>query len=122
PEGAWKRTKVLFDEPAKNVQVRVTELTRLDKERTRLGTEFTISLHGERERLQWARGIRLLDLTVEADAVIIAQVETELTIKFTPGTFPPEVSVAPKVIGTKLTLKQFDLNRIGPVLLGNKEA
>jgi hypothetical protein len=122
PEGAWKRTKVTFDEPARNVQVRVTELTRIDKERTRLGAEFTISLHGERQRLQWARGIRLLDLTVEADAVIVAHLDTELTIKLTPGTFPPEISVAPKVLGTKLALKQFDLNRVGPVLFGNKEA
>jgi hypothetical protein len=72
--------------------------------------------------LQWARGIRLLDLTVEADAVIVAHIETELTIKVTPRTFPPEITVAPKVLGTKLSLKQFDLNRVGPVLLGNKEA
>src|SRR5438067_919872 len=27
PEGAWKRTKVTFDDPARNVQIRVTDLT-----------------------------------------------------------------------------------------------
>ncbi len=122
PEGGWKRTKLTLDDPARNVQIRVTELSRIDKERTRLGVEVTVSLHGERERLQWARGIRLLGITVEADAVIVANLETELTIKFTPGKFPPEINVTPKVLQTKLELKQFDLNRLGPVQLGNKEA
>ena len=36
--------------------------------------------------------------------------------------FPPEISVVPKVLATKLALKQFDLHRVGPVAFGEKEA
>jgi deoxyhypusine synthase len=32
------------------------------------------------------------------------------------------VIVTPKVMDTKLELKRFDLNRVGPVLLGTEEA
>ena len=122
PEGAWKRTKVWLDDPAKALQLRVTELRPLNREKTRLVLEATIALHGERERQQWVRGLMLLNPIVQADAVIAATFEMDLAIKLTPKTFPPDISVKPKVVSTKLELKQFDLNRIGPVLLGNKEA
>jgi hypothetical protein len=122
PHGGWKRSKVWLDDPAKNLQIRITNLQRVDKGRTRIGLEATLALHGERERQQWVKGLRLLGLTVQADAVVTAHLDTEITVAFNAKKFPPEVIVTPKVMDTKLELKRFDLNRVGPVLLGTEEA
>jgi hypothetical protein len=122
PHGAWKRTKVWLDEPARDVQIRVTELRNTGKDKTRLGLEATIALHGERERQQWRNGLHLFDLTVQADAVVTVALDTEVTVTLNAGKFPPDLTVQPKVLQTRLELKSFDLKRIGPVLLGSKEA
>jgi hypothetical protein len=122
PHGPWKRTKVWLDDPARDVQIRVTDLKKAEKDKSRLGLEATIALHGERERQQWRNGLQLFDLTVQADAVVTVTLDTEVTITLNAGKFPPDLSVQPKVLQTRLELKSFDLKRIGPVVLGNKEA
>lgn len=122
PHGPWKRTKVWLDDPARDLQVRVVELRNAGKDKARLALEATINLHGERERQGWRNGLMLLDLTVQADAVVTVALDAEVTISINSKKFPPEVTVEPKVLQSRLELKRFDLNRIGPVLLGNKEA
>ena len=46
----------------------------------------------------------------------------EVAVTINAGKFPPEVTVQPKVLQSRVELKRFELNRLGPVLLGNKEA
>src|SRR5439155_2362299 len=53
PQGPWSRTKVWFDDPARDVEIRVVEKRKLDDGKTRLVREATIRLHGERQRQQW---------------------------------------------------------------------
>jgi hypothetical protein len=122
PHGAWKRNKVWIDDPARDIQIRVTNLQRVDKDRTRVGLEVTGAIHGEREHQQWVKGLRLLGLTVQADAVLTAHLDAEVTVAVDAKKFPPDISVSPKVIETKLELKKFDLNRVGVVQFGQKEA
>ncbi len=122
PQGAWKRTKLVVEDPARDVQVRVTSLESAGRDKSRLGLEVTAALHGERQREQWVKGLRLLDLTVQADAIVVGNLDVELTARFDRSKFPPELIVTPKILQTKLELRRFDLNRIGPVLLGEKEA
>ena len=57
------------------------------------------------------------DLEVYQNALATGLRVYELSKKF-----PPEVTVKPRVLQSRLELKRFDLNRIGPVQLGNKEA
>jgi hypothetical protein len=52
----------------------------------------------------------------------VADLETEVKITANLKKFPPELNVVPKVLQTKLSLKQFDLHRVGPVAFGEKEA
>jgi len=119
PQGTWVRTKVWFDDPARDVQLRVVDQRQKDDNKSRLVLEATIKLHGERQRQEWLRGLKLVDLTARADAVILATFDVDLTVELKAGKLLPELKVEPKVVKTKLELKEFDLQKLnigaGPV-------
>jgi hypothetical protein len=123
PHGPWIRSKVWIDDPGRDVQVRVTDMRKAEAGKgTRLSIEATVALHGERERQQWLRGLRLVDLTVQADAVVVASFDVDVAVRFKAGTLPPELVIEPKVVRTQLDLKRFDLHRVGPVQFTGKDA
>lgn len=117
PHGGWVRNKVWFDDPKRDIQMRVVTLESLDTKRSRLVLEVTAAVHAERERQQWRNGVRLIGVSVQADAVVTATFEAEVKISLQGKKFPPEVLVEPVIKKTQLDLKSFSLNRVGPVQL-----
>jgi hypothetical protein len=113
PHGSWKRTKVTFDDPAKDVTIEVKDLKKIEGNLYRLQVDSTISAHSERQQQQWKNGVKLLDITAYADVVVTVALDCEVraTLKLTK--FPPEVEVQPKVVESKLLLKEFNLRRLG---------
>lgn len=118
PDGMWIRSKVWLDDPAKDVRLAVRDLTKVDAKTIRLNLDATVAVHAERERKLWRKGLQLLGLTTQADALVTATLDCEVGISFNAAKFPPELIVQPKVVGSRLELKEFTLRRVGPVLEG----
>lgn len=119
PDGAWKRSFVWLDDPAKDIQIRVKDLKSVAPKTYRVQMDATVTGHGERERQQWKNGVKLFGITVQADATITAALDIEVKLAFDNSKFPPDVVVTPKVIESKVLLDKFDLNRVGFLIVGD---
>jgi hypothetical protein len=119
PDGAWKRSFVWLDDPAKDIQIRIKDLKSVAPKTYRVKLDAMVSGHGERERQQWRNGVKLIGITVQADATITAALDIEVKLSFDNSKFPPDVVVTPKVVESKVLLDKFDLNRVGFILVGD---
>jgi hypothetical protein len=113
PHGSWKRTKVTFDDPAKDVKIEVKDLKKIEGNLYRLQVDSTISAHSERQQQQWKNGVKLLDITAYADVVVTVALECDVKATLKLNKFPPDVEVEPKVVDSKILLKEFNLRRLG---------
>lgn len=121
PHGHWKRTRVWVDDPAKNVQIQVRDVRKVDAKNTRVQVAATVALHCERERQQWSKGLLLIGLLVQADATVNVALDCDVAISLNTNKFPPELQIEPKVVDCQLNLKEFELIRVGKLIEG-KEA
>lgn len=118
PDGPWKRTLVWLDDPAKDISIRVLDVEQQEANRYRVKLAATVRFHGERERQQWKNGLRLLGVTVQADAKIAAELTCDVKISLDASKLPPDIVAAPKVTTLRLELCEFDLNRVGNLIVG----
>jgi hypothetical protein len=118
PHDHWKRTRVWVDDPAKNIQIQVRDVRKVDDKITRVQVEATVALHAERERQQWSKGLHLFSLTVRADATVGVTLDCDVAITLNTSKFPPELKIEPKVADCQLELKEFDLIRVGKLIEG----
>lgn len=118
PHGTWKRTKIWFDEPARDIRMTVKNFRKDEGKPYQVQIEANVTLHGERERQQWTKGILLLAITAQADTVVTVTLDCEATASFNIAKLPPELQVAPKVVDTRLMLNQFQLNNVANVIRG----
>jgi hypothetical protein len=116
PHGTWKRTKVWIDDPDRDLRIQVPSIRLVDKNTTRLRVEATAALRGARERQDWVRGVRLLGVTAEADAVVRVGLDVDVTLAFDPAKPLDGLKVGAKVTAVQLELKEFNLRRVGPVV------
>jgi hypothetical protein len=113
PHGAWKRTKLWVDDPAKDVRITIREFRKVEGKPSKLVLEATAALHVERQRRQWQRGLQLLDVTVQGDAVVRADVECDVSVALDAKKLPPELVVEAKITQCRLDLKEFELKQVG---------
>lgn len=118
PDGPWKRTVVWLDDPAKDISIRVLDVQQQEPTRYRAKVAATVAFHSERERQQWKNGLKLLGISIQADAKIAAEITSDVKISFDTSKFPPDVIAEPKVAALRLELQEFDLNRIGRIVVG----
>lgn len=119
PDGLWKRTLVWLDDPAKDISIRVLDVQQQpEASRYRVKVAATVAFHGERERKRWKSGVQLYGIAVQADARIASEITCDVKISLDASKFPPDVLAEPKVAAIRLELRDFDLNRVGNVLVG----
>src|SRR5207248_8710338 len=63
-------------------------------------------------------GLKLIGISVQADAQIAADLVCNVKISLDASKLPPDVLAEPKVASLKLELREFDLNRVGRILVG----
>jgi hypothetical protein len=119
PDGPWRRTRLWVDDPARDVQIRVQEVRKTDASKTHIRVEAVAALHGERQRQQWLRGLPLLDITAQADAVVSVALECDVAISLNTTAFPPELRVEPRVTQLHIGLKSFTLKQVGKLIKGD---
>lgn len=117
PDGSWKRSVFWLDDPAKQIQVRVVDVRHLDGNRHVVTVDAGVFVHCEREQQEWKNGIKLLGVTVRADAKVNAQITCDIKITLDTSKFPPDVLAEPKVSNIRIELREFDVHQIGRVML-----
>lgn len=116
PHGTWKRAFYWLDDPRKDLTLRVLDFRKPEGQPYQLKLEATLAVHAERERKEWQKGLQLIGITVNADAVVTATFDCEITVAVNLFKLPPEVKVTPKVTRTQLELQRFDLQNVGGLL------
>lgn len=117
PHGTWKRTRVWVHDPARDLFIEVRDAQKVGKNTSRLRVEATVALQGERERKEWVNGVQLLGVTARADAVVTVGLDVDVTVTLNTDRLPPELNVDAKVVDAKLALRDFNVRRVGPVLV-----
>jgi hypothetical protein len=117
PHGTWKRTRIDIEDPARDIRIEVPEVRKTGKGTTRLRVEATVSLRGERERKEWAKGVSLLGITVQADVVVTVALDVDVTVSVNAARPLDGLTVEAKVDRASLGLKDFQLRRVGPVVI-----
>ena len=97
PDGPWKRTVVWLDDPAKDISIRVLDVQQQEPARYKVKVAAAVAFHSERERQQWKNGVKLVGISIQADAKIAADVTCDVKISFDTSKFPPDVLAEPKV-------------------------
>ncbi len=124
PHGLWRKLRASVNDPAKDLSVRVRSLENKDGV-YRLTLDVEAVLRGEMEVVHWQKGLRLLNLLGEGDAVVMMAVECDIKAKPDPKAPFSKVRLEPTVTDVKMSLKEFTLRqvtlrRLGPVLGGEK--
>jgi hypothetical protein len=123
PHGLWRKVKARVEDPERDVKLRVTNLEQQKDGTYRLTLEVDAVLRGEMEVVKWQKGLRLLNLIGEGDAVVGMTVTCDVKVTLDPKEPLKKVRLEPTVTDLKMGLKDFALNmvalkRLGPVLEG----
>lgn len=115
PHGLWKKFRIWIDDPARDVVVELLDMKRTDKA-YRLQILATAFIHGEGEVKPWQKGLGLPVVSAEADIAIELRMDVDVKLTFITDKFPPDVSVEPWIVSSKLELKDFTLKRIKSII------
>ncbi len=111
-DGLWQRFVTTLVEPAENLQTRVEQIrTTADGVAFSLLVQAKVSGTGQFER--WKKGVRLFDVSTDADATVKARIECQVAIRREPGHLVDDVVLDPQVTAIQLELIDLELNRIG---------
>jgi len=119
PHGAWKKLKLRFDNPSKDIKIQVREFTPIDTKTYRVGLDADIAVHADGEWQQWQKGLMLIGVGVQTDAFIRLGVGCDVGVALNFKSVPPQVDLTPKI--TDLSIDLTDIRgRNGPILADEK--
>lgn len=113
PDGIWKKFRIWIDDPAKDVTIRVLDMQKNDAGGFRLKIEADAALHGQAEVKPWRLGLGLPMVKGDADTLVNLLLDVDVKIALDTKKFPPDVNLIPKVVASKLQLKDFNLKKGG---------
>jgi len=118
--GTWKRLEITQIDPQQNFHVRLGVPQSQPDGRTTFDLSLKSKVNTIARLVQWNRGVRLLSVTLDADAEVEITAQCCLDIQMDPTRFPPDLILKPEVTGANVRLKHVRINRIshfdGPVV------
>ena len=111
-DGLWTEYRGELIDPNKELQIRVENLHNSGPNQTSLQLFLATRLHGEARLEQWKDGVKLLNITTDADCKVEARLDMDVRWHWQPGTLFGDVAVEPKVTGAELRLVDFDLKKV----------
>ncbi|HEX3996956.1 MAG TPA: hypothetical protein VHX65_00215 [Pirellulales bacterium] len=111
-DGLWKEYRAELVDPKKELQIRVQNVRTTAMDQTSLQLFLAARLHGEARLEQWKNGVKLFDVSAEADCKIEARIDMNVRLIMKQGTLLGDVAVEPKVTGADLKLVDFELQKV----------
>jgi len=112
-DGTWTKYRVTPLNPDKNLEVRVEKIESLEGNKVKLELSATAKLRAVGRMSQWERGVQLVSLSAEADAVVRVRGTVEVALKLDPTKLPPDIYLEPTVTAANATIADFELRRVG---------
>lgn len=122
PHGLWKRFKVWMDDPARDLQIQVRDLKKIDAATYRISVEADALIKGETDWQIWQKGLSPGPVTADADVLVNLQLDCDVAVSLNTKKFPPEIVLDPKIASSKLDLREFRLKRVGEIIVIQGEA
>jgi hypothetical protein len=107
--GSWKKAKAWMEEPDKDFVLVVTDLKPLESSKYRLSLTSVAPLLIDYEFQQWLNGIMLVGVNGRAKSKIKIDLDCDVGLSLNVAKFPPEVTVDPKIIATKIDVQDFEV-------------
>jgi hypothetical protein len=113
--GAWTLYRVALVDPQHEFRVAVENERELDGGMVGFDLVFTARIDAFARRSRWVKGVQLVSLSVNADAVVSLRLSCQLASYFDLSALPPDVVFDPRVTAAKLELVEFNVRRISDV-------
>src|SRR6266542_2749478 len=125
PHGLWRKVQARLDDPERDLTIRVRSLQPQPDGVYRLTLDVDAALRGEMEMVHWQKGLRLVNLIAEGDALVGMSVACDVKVTLDPKRPLGKVKLAPNVTDLQMSLKDFKLHqvalrRLGPILEGEQ--
>lgn len=116
PHGLWKKFRIWIDDPHKDVRIDLLDMKKSDGGGFRLKIGADALVHGDAEVKPWQKGLGLPFVKGEADFVIGLVMDVDVKLTLDTSKFPPDLTVEPWIVSSKLELKEINLKRIGSII------
>jgi hypothetical protein len=111
--GTWKHYIVEPIDPQSRLTLDIEDLQALPDGGFAFDLRVSAPVKAQATVHQWAYGVRVLAVTVEADAEATAALRCEVRTTVTPGTILPTVTLSPVVASSEIDVTEFKLRKIG---------
>lgn len=118
--GTWKRYQITPIDPQQHLSVQISPIATLPDGRAAFTVELSSKLHSVAQLAEWNRGVKIMSVTLDADADVRIQLDCRLDVQLDGGRFPPDIVLKPEVTNARIRLRDLHVNRIshfdGPVV------
>lgn len=110
--GDWVRYLGHIEDPKQHVQIWIEDLN-VGPMRSTCQIHARVEFQGEAEYQQWLRGVRLLGVSVVAEATVKIRLDVQLDSKWDRSKLLSTAECTPTVTGGQIDLERFYVHRIG---------
>ncbi|MHC2069531.1 hypothetical protein ACYFX5_18825 [Bremerella sp. T1] len=110
--GDWVRYLGHIEDPKQHVQIWIEDLN-VGPMRSTCQIHARVEFQGEAEYQQWLRGVRLLGVSVVAEATVKIRLDVQLDSKWDRSKLLSTAEFTPTVTGGQIDLERFYVHRIG---------
>jgi hypothetical protein len=115
-DGIWKTYRVTLIDPDKNLEIRISDMQRLDSGRYALTLFVAAKVHGWARAIVYEHGVHVISLDAEGDTSIRLWIDAEVGVETVESsTFIPGLELRPVVTDARLKFDDFKLTRISDV-------
>jgi hypothetical protein len=117
--GSWKRGKAWMDDPQRDFELAVANLTAIEPAKYRVSITSAAPLNVDYEFQQWLNGLMILAVNGRAKTRVKVDLECDVALSLDASKFPPDVTVSPKIADMKVEIQ--DLKVLNPGDLPRQE-
>ena len=110
--GDWVRYLGEIEDAERDVEIWVEQL-KVGPNQSTCQIHARVTFQGEAEFQQWVRGVRLIGVSVVAEATVKIRLDVQLDAKWTAASLISSAELTPKATGGAIELEHFYVHRIG---------
>ncbi len=110
--GSWKRYRAWLIDPEKEFDLRIENIRQTEEGRVAFEIAIDAKLGLFARLSQWERGVQLISLSTDAEAVVRLRLTCEASMRLDFAPLIPDLVIEPEITAADLTLVSFDLQRV----------